>query len=95
VSHGATNSPRSGASWRLLGPLVTLLAAAGVFLGVLLGTPPGPVSLPELLLGPARGARGAAEAYAVGAAASLSLLTLLVIAGLFGLVKLVDGWRHR
>ena len=62
-------------------PLVVCLLAAGlVFVGVLLDTPPGLVSLPDLVLGPARGARGAAEAYAVGAAASLSLLVLLVTA---------------
>ena len=73
--------------------LVCLLTAGVVFIGVLLSTPPGLVSLPDLVLGPARGARGAAEAYAVGAAASLSLLTLLVLAGFVALWKLVARGR--
>jgi hypothetical protein len=73
--------------------VVSLVAALAVFCGVLLSTPPGLVSLPDLLLGPARGARGAAEAYAVGAAASLSLLTLMVTAGVVALWKLVARQR--
>jgi hypothetical protein len=75
-------------------PLVVCLVAAGVvFCGVLLSTPPGLVSLPDLMLGPARGARGAAEAYAVGAAAALSLLSLLLTAGVVALWKLVVRQR--
>jgi hypothetical protein len=73
--------------------LVSLLLAGLVFAGVLLGTPPGWVSLPDLVLGPARGARGAAEAYAVGAAASLSLLVLVVSGGVVALSKLVGRRR--
>ena len=73
--------------------VICLLAAGLVFLAVLLSTPPGLVSLPDLMLGPARGARGAAEAYAVGAAASLALLTLLLLAGLVALWKLVARGR--
>jgi hypothetical protein len=73
--------------------LVCLVAALAVFGGVLLSTPPGLSSLPDLLLGPARGARGAAEAYAVGAAASLSLLTLGAMAGVVALWKLVARLR--
>jgi hypothetical protein len=73
--------------------LVCLVAALAVFCAVLLSTPPGLVSLPDLLLGPARGARGAAEAYAVGAAATLSLVTLLVTAGVVALSKLVVRQR--
>jgi hypothetical protein len=73
--------------------LVSLLLAGVVFAGVLLSTPPGLVSLPDLVLGPARGARGAAEAYAVGAAASLSLLVLLVCGGVVALSKLVGRRR--
>jgi hypothetical protein len=75
-------------------PLVLCLIVAGVvFCGVLLTTPPGLMSLPDLVLGPARGARGAAEAYAVGAAASLSLLTLVLTAGGVAFWKLVMRQR--
>jgi hypothetical protein len=75
-------------------PLVLCLIVAGVvFCGVLLTTPPGLMSLPDLVLGPARGARGAAEAYAVGAAASLSLLTLVLTAGVVAFWKLVMRQR--
>jgi hypothetical protein len=73
--------------------VVCLVLAVAVFCGVLLSTPPGLVSLPDLIVGPARGARGAAEAYAVGAAASLSLLTLAVTAGVVALWKLVMRQR--
>jgi hypothetical protein len=73
--------------------VVCLVAAGAVFVGVLLSTPPGLVSLPDLVLGPARGARGAAEAYAVGAAASLSLLTLAVTSALVMLWKLAIRGR--
>jgi hypothetical protein len=76
-----------------LGFVVSLILAAVVFAGVLLSTPPGLVSLPDLVLGPARGARGAAEAYAVGAAASLSLLVLLLSGGVVALSKLVGRRR--
>ena len=72
---------------------VPLVVALGVFAGVLLSTPPGLVALPDLLIGPARGARGAAEAYAVGAAASLSLLSLVVMAAVVALWKLVAARR--
>jgi hypothetical protein len=78
-----------------LGVVVCLVAAGLVFGGVLLSTPPGLVSLPDLLLGPARGARGAAEAYAVGAAASLSLLTLVGVAAVVALSKLVARQHAR
>ena len=75
-------------------PLVSLLAATAVFVLVLSCTPPGFASLPELLIGPARGARGAAEAFAVGAAATLALATLLLVAGVLSLArKLVVGRR--
>jgi hypothetical protein len=76
------------------GPAIASLVAAGVvFAAVLISTPPGLVSLPDLVLGPARGVRGAAEAYAVGAAASLALATLLAVAGLVALWKLVGRRR--
>ena len=73
--------------------MLCLIVAGVVFCGVLLTTPPGLMSLPDLVLGPARGARGAAEAYAVGAAASLSLLTLVLTAGVVAFWKLVMRQR--
>jgi hypothetical protein len=82
------HKPATNAAW----PVIAILVVAGlVFAAVLLTTPPGFVSLSDLVLGPARGIRGAAEAYAVGAAASLSLLTLVVGAGLTVVWKLVAG----
>jgi hypothetical protein len=75
-------------------PVVVCLLLAGlVFAGVLLSTPPGLVSLPDLVLGPARGARGAAEAYAVGAAASLALAVLVVSGAVVAFSKLVRRRR--
>jgi hypothetical protein len=75
--------------------VVSLLAAGAVFVGVLLSTPPGFISLPELILGPARGARGAAEAYALGAAATLALATLLLSAGVLSLAANLVGRKRR
>jgi hypothetical protein len=75
---------RSTWSW-----LVPLLAAAGVFAGVLATTPPGFRAIADVALGPPRGPHADAAAYAFGAAASLALVTLLVLAGLIGGIDFV------
>lgn len=62
--------------------VVALVAAAAVFAGVLLTTPPGFGAIADVLLGSPRGAAADAAAYALGAAASLALITLLLLAAL-------------
>jgi hypothetical protein len=74
-------------------PVVALLAALAVFLGVLLTTPPG-LAAPLLLLFAPGDPRGLAAAYAAGAAASLSLGTLLVLAPTLAIVDLAVRWAR-
>jgi hypothetical protein len=76
---------RSTWSWT-----VPLLAAGGVFLAVLLTTPPGPRAIPDVLLGSLRGPNADAAAYALGAAGSLALLTLLALAVVCGAIDRLD-----
>ena len=68
-------------------PIVALLAALAVLLGVLLATPPGLAAPLVLLLAPAD-PRSLAAAYTAGAAASLALGTLVVLAPTLALVDL-------
>jgi hypothetical protein len=60
--------------------IVPLMAALGVFVGVLLITPPGFGAVSETLFGSPRGVIADAAAYALGAAASLALVALLGVA---------------
>jgi hypothetical protein len=69
--------------------LVPVLAAAGVFAGVLATTPPGFRAIADLALGPPRGVYAYAAAYTLGSAASLALVTLLVLAGLIAGIDFV------
>lgn len=60
--------------------IVPLIAAASVFTGVLLTTPPGFAALTDVLFGQPRGPNAEAAAYALGAAGTLALVALLVLA---------------
>jgi len=99
VSHPTDTSPAVGrgqprrkqrSPWP---PIVAILASLGVFVGVLLVTPPGLVAVPTLVLGSARGVQAQAAAYAAGAAAALALVTLLGLALLLVLVDWVTNRR--
>jgi hypothetical protein len=74
-------------------PIVALLAALAVFVGVLLATPPG-LAAPFLLLLAPGDPRGLGAAYAGGAAASLSLGTLLVLAPTLAFVDFAVRWAR-
>jgi hypothetical protein len=74
-------------------PIVALLAAVAVFLGVLLTTPPG-LAAPFLLLFTPSDPRSLAASYAAGAAASLSLGTLLVLAPALALLDFALRWAR-
>ncbi len=67
---------------------VPLLGAALVFVFVMLTTPPGFSSVPDVLFGAPRGVNADAAAYALGAAASLALLALTALALVAGLVEI-------
>jgi hypothetical protein len=69
--------------------VLPLVGAAGVFIWVLLTTPPGFRALSDLLLGPLRGPAADAAAYALGAAGSLALVTLVGLAAMVGVVEFV------
>jgi hypothetical protein len=69
--------------------VVPLVAAAGVFFGVLLTTPPGVRAITDVLLGSPRGANADAAAYALAAAASLALVALLVVAAILAGIDFV------
>jgi hypothetical protein len=69
--------------------LVPLVAAAAVFAGVLLTTPPGFRSIADVLLGSPRGANADAAAYALGSAGSLALVTLVVLGAILGGIEFV------
>jgi hypothetical protein len=75
---------RAAWSW-----LVPLLAAAGVFAGVLATTPPGFRAIADVALATPRGPHADAAAYAIGSAASLALVTLVMLAGLIGGIDFV------
>ena len=69
--------------------LIPLAAALAVFTLVLLITPPGFGSLPDLLFGAARGPNAEAAAYALGAAATLALAVLVALSALCFVIGLV------
>ena len=84
-----------GARWSWVVPL---LVALGVFVAVLLTTPPGFQAISDVLLGEPRGANADAAAYALSAAGSLALLALVALALMLGILDLVvrraDGHHH-
>jgi hypothetical protein len=66
-----------GAAWSWLVPLI---GGLGVFVGVLLTTPPGLGAITDVILASPRGPGADAAAFTLGAAASLGLLALLLLA---------------
>lgn len=70
-------------------PIAGLTVALVVLVAVLVITPPGLASLPEIVLGPARSGTGAAAAYAAGAATCLALVALLIVAPALALTDLL------
>jgi hypothetical protein len=66
-----------------------LLGAAAVFVFVLVTTPPGFSSVPDVLFGSPRGVNADAAAYALGAAASLALGALLGLAVVMAAIETI------
>ena len=73
---------------------IPLLGAAGVFVFVLVTTPPGFSSVPDVLFGAPRGVNADAAAYALGAAASLALAALLGLALLMAGIETISRRRR-
>ena len=78
-----------------LPPIAGMIAGVGVFVAVMLVTPPGFAGLPALAPGRPRGVESYAAAYALGAAASLALLTLLVVGAVLGGLSLLLARQTR
>jgi hypothetical protein len=72
-------------------PIVAVVAALAVFVGVLVTLPPGPASVQEIFVGGALLPSGAAAAYTASVAAGLALVALL----LAPLLALLDLLRRR
>jgi hypothetical protein len=68
---------------------VPLLGAAAVFGAILVSTPPGFASIPQVAFFAARGAPSDAAAYALGAASALALVTLVLLAVACAAIELV------
>jgi hypothetical protein len=60
--------------------LVPLIGAVAVFGAILVSTPPGFASIPQVVFFASRGPSSDAAAYALGAASALALVTLVVLA---------------
>jgi hypothetical protein len=80
---------------RLWAWIIPLVGAVAVFTFVLLTTPPGFRSIPEVLFSPPHGLSGDASAYALGAAASLALVCLVALGAVcLGLEVALERLKH-